>query len=315
MSYTQEPPFSQWQKQCQKRVFTTLDKHLPQRPNQTQLLEAMRYSTLSPGKRLRPCLVYASAELLHIKSDIADMLAAIIEIVHVYSLIHDDLPAMDDDDLRRGKPACHKKYPESIAILAGDALQVLAFEWLCTLQELHVKASIVVHLCATLSKAIGALGMAQGQALDLCWSYAPWKKVELADVQEIHRLKTGQLFCACIDMCLIVSEQQSLSVALKKFAHHIGIAFQVQDDILDITGNQEIIGKQLGSDEKAKKITYPSLVGLEQSYQQRDYHYQQAIKCLDICEQMMHSKNNHYPNNRLKQVAKNMIYPEIDQDL
>lgn len=301
-------PFVHWQEQCQQRVQKILDDRLCHYPNRSQLFAAMRYSVLSPGKRLRPCLIYATQELLTIPDDIADQLAAVVEVVHVYSLIHDDLPAMDDDDLRRGKPACHKQFNEAIAILAGDALQVLAFEWLC---ELELAAPITIKLCQSLSKAIGAKGMAEGQALDMYWSddallNQSENQPTLEDLQNMHRLKTGQLFTACIDMCLIASENKSFVIALRKFAHHIGIAFQIQDDILDVIGNSAKIGKKVGSDQQANKLTYPSLMGLNTSKEQRDHHYEQAIKCLELIEYPAHCSK------RLMELAQQMIYSKVN---
>ena len=305
MPNTTQISFANWQKKCQQRVIRTLEKDLPNNHHTTQLFAAMRYSSLSPGKRLRPCLVYATGELFAIETAIIDKLAATLEIVHVYSLIHDDLPAMDDDDLRRGQPTCHKAYDEAIAILAGDALQVLAFEWLC---ELPIEAPIIIKLCSALSKTLGATGMAQGQALDMHWSKPSLSKPTLSDIQETHRLKTGMLFSACIEVCLIVSQNKTLVPALRKFAHHIGIAFQIKDDILDITGDQEIIGKPLGSDQKSNKLTYPSLIGLEQSEQQCKYHYEQALKCLTLIESQI-DNDKHTNTTRLMELAQHMIYP------
>jgi farnesyl diphosphate synthase len=290
--------FSRWQIDCQERTKKNLQDNLSNAQLATKLFEAVSYSLLSPGKRLRPSLVYASGELLAIDIAILDKLSAVIEAIHVYSLIHDDLPAMDDDDLRRGKPSCHKAFDEATAILAGDALQVLAFEWLC---EIPLKAEIIVQLCSALSKAIGINGMAQGQALDMYWAKQSTQPPTIDDVQEIHHLKTGKLFSACIEMCLIVSQQTKYSMLLKKFSHHIGIAFQIQDDILDITGDQTLIGKTVGSDQQANKLTYPALIGLDASYQQRNHHYEQAIQCL---------KHIDSPTKRLIQLAQNMIYPE-----
>lgn len=226
------------------------------------LCEAMLYSALASGKRLRPILVYATAACFGQTHEALDSIAAAIECIHSCSLIHDDLPAMDDDSLRRGKPTCHIAFGEATAILAGDALQTLAFELLATPKNEKIPPIIQVQLIRTLAHHAGSLGMIAGQSLDLL---AEGKRVSVSELEHIHYLKTGALIRASVIMGALgagCSDENTLKI-LDQFADRIGLAFQLQDDVLDITGNSKNLGKNTGQDLKHQKATYAILFGLE----------------------------------------------------
>ncbi len=266
---------------CSQRVETFFDNHLPSK-NQapTTLHGAIRYSALNGGKRIRPALVYATAEAVELSAAKVDCIAAAIELMHCYSLIHDDLPSMDDDDLRRGMPTCHRAFDEATAILAGDAMQALAFSILTdgTIEgpELHVRASLTYQLAT----AVGSEGMAGGQAMDLA---AVDKKISIESLEFIHRQKTGCLIQACVNMtqscCTSLSEQQRSS--LIEFSNHLGIAFQIRDDILDEISDTDTLGKPQGSDREQNKPTYVSILGLEESERRCNAYYAESIACLE----------------------------------
>ncbi len=227
-----------------------------------RLHQAMRYSALAGGKRLRPLLVYASGITLGAKTEDLAAPATATELIHVYSLIHDDLPAMDDDDLRRGKPTCHIAFDEATAILAGDALQTLAFEILSTAPLSPKAESQRLPMIKSLAAASGTAGMGGGQALDLD---ATGKRLSLEKLSQLHAMKTGALIKASIlfgALCAGVTESSTLA-ALDIYASNIGLAFQVHDDILDIEGSTETLGKPQGSDLNGAKATYPALLGME----------------------------------------------------
>ena len=241
----------------QKRINQTLEGLLPS--DGSILSEAMRYSVLNGGKRLRPILVYLSSELGEANHDSIDTLAGSIELIHCYSLIHDDLPSMDDDELRRGNPTTHKKYDEATAILAGDALQPLAFE---LISNLDTSDSNKITIVNCLANACGYLGMVGGQIKDI-------HSKEINTVQDLdimHSQKTGRLIQASLETSGILSglDQKDIE-ALNKYGEKIGLAFQIQDDIIDIESPSSISGKDQGSDINQNKITYPSIVGLEES--------------------------------------------------
>ena len=241
----------------QKRINQKLEVLLPS--DDSILSNAMRYSVLNGGKRLRPILVYLSSELGDANLDSIDILAGSIELIHCYSLIHDDLPSMDDDDLRRGNPTTHKKYDEATAILAGDALQPLAFELLVTMET---SDSIKIAIIDNLAKACGHLGMVGGQIKDIHSENT--KTVEALD--KMHLQKTGRLIQSSLETCGILSGLNPSEIeALSKYGEKIGLAFQIQDDIIDIESPSSISGKDQGSDLELDKITYPSIVGLEES--------------------------------------------------
>jgi geranylgeranyl pyrophosphate synthase len=243
-----------------------------------ELLNAMRYSLLNGGKRVRATLVYASATAVNndCSNEALDAIAASIECLHAYSLIHDDLPAMDDDDLRRGQPTCHKAYDEATAILAGDALQCLAFELLADCP--HLAAPQRIALVKALAAAAGARGMVGGQFIDLSMErHTP--AIDL--LQTIHSLKTGALIRAAITMGAIAASANSAELqALDRYGEAIGLAFQIKDDLLDIEGSTETLGKQQGSDINNSKMTYPSLLGLQGSKDKLDQLLQQARQTL-----------------------------------
>lgn len=244
-----------------------------------ELANAMRYSTLGGGKRLRAMLVYATAEAIGLTADDVDAVAAAIEMVHAYSLIHDDLPAMDDDALRRGQATTHIKYNEATAILAGDALQAEAFAVLARSQSIQAKPQTALPLINALAQASGHHGMAGGQQLDLD---GEGQAVDLDALGRIHRLKTGALIRACATMPALlaeVSEQQLQQ--LDCFAENIGLAFQVHDDVLDITGDTATLGKTQGADIERGKATYPALLGLEGAQNRALQLHNQAIAALE----------------------------------
>ena len=246
--------------------------------------EAMRYSALARGKRLRPMLLLASAGTVDSSwwqpERMRHLLpaAVAVECIHVYSLIHDDLPCMDDDDLRRGQPTCHKQFGEATALLAGDALLTYAFELLSRPQEEldPQRQRSAIHEIAS---AIGWRGMVMGQALDL---EAEQRIITLEELRVIHRGKTGALFRACVlsGALLAGADQESLN-RLSKFAEHFGVAFQIVDDILDVTGDSSVTGKDTGRDEKRGKATYVSLIGLDHAREQAMQESQAAVESLD----------------------------------
>jgi farnesyl diphosphate synthase len=247
---------------CQARIERVLDEvlTLPD-PGTARLREAMRYSVLGAGKRLRPILVYLTGESLGAPLARLDAPAAAVELIHVYSLVHDDLPAMDDDDLRRGRPTCHRAYDEGTAILVGDALQALAFSVLAHEPMPGVGPEARLEMIRVLSRAIGTGGMAGGQALDLA---AVGRKLSVAAIEDMHRRKTGALIEGSVLLGALaagVSGGRELG-ALQRFGAEIGLAFQIQDDILDIEGDPVLLGKSIGADAAHSKPTYPSTAGL-----------------------------------------------------
>ena len=226
-----------------------------------RLSEAMQYAVLGPGKRVRPLLAYASGELCSVQQSALDTIAASVELVHAYSLVHDDLPAMYDDDLRRGRPTTHVAFDEATAILAGDALQALAFEILCTDEYLAEQPERQIKSICWLARAVGPSGMVGGQVLDL---EAEGRQIDEASLEEIHRRKTGQLIRAAI---MMPSELADLSAterdSLDRFARDIGLVFQIRDDLLEVEQDTATLGKNAGSDASNDKSTYPSTLGLD----------------------------------------------------
>lgn len=246
----------------QARVERALETRLPpESATPSRLHAAMRYSALGGGKRVRPALVYATGEMLGLPAASLDAAAAAVEMIHVYSLIHDDLPAMDDDDLRRGRPTCHRQFDEATAILAGDALQVLAFQ---SLAADEVAAEQRVAMIALLAEASGTAGMAGGQAIDLG---AVGRELSLAELEDMHRRKTGALLQASV--LLGARARPGLASAdydrLARFGAALGLAFQIVDDILDVEGDPQLLGKATGADLARHKPTYPAVIGLEAS--------------------------------------------------
>ncbi len=234
-----------------------------------ELREAMRYSLLSPGKRLRPLLVMMASEACVGEAKRALPAAAAVEMIHAYSLIHDDLPAMDDDDLRRGRPTCHKQFDEATAILAGDALLALAFE---TLTRLQCRAEVVARCCATLAEAAGPCQLVGGQAADMAGGLdgngdddiKPEEQLE--QLKAIHRRKTGALILASLRLGGLTAEADSVAAdALEQYGHRLGLAFQITDDLLDARGDEASMGKRVGKDAAQGKLTFPVLLGIEES--------------------------------------------------
>ncbi|MEC7546619.1 MAG: farnesyl diphosphate synthase [Pseudomonadota bacterium] len=225
-----------------------------------RLAEAMHYALMNGGKRLRPFLIYATMDALNAPQALADSAAVALEMIHSYSLVHDDLPAMDDDDLRRGKPTCHIAFDEATAILAGDALLNGAYEVLAAAQEVSPQQRL--ELITVLGRAAGSAGMVGGQAIDILHV---GKELTLEQLERMHLHKTGALIRVAVQMgaiCAGASDQQTIN-ALDTYARAVGLAFQVQDDILDIEGDTAVLGKQQGADEALNKPTYPALLGLE----------------------------------------------------
>ena len=247
----------------QVRVEAELEARLP--PVDThprRLHEALRYCVLSGGKRVRPALVYATAHSLGLRESAVDGAACAVEFIHAYSLVHDDLPAMDNDDLRRGRPTCHKAFDEATAILVGDSLQVLAFQILASGSGLPKDPVIRLRLVELLAAGSGTSGMAGGQALDLA---AQGRLLSIAEVEEMHNRKTGALIHASVMMATACAPNLSAPAreALDRYACDIGLAFQIQDDLLDIEGDSGLLGKTTGADKANNKPTYPAVVGVE----------------------------------------------------
>jgi len=226
-----------------------------------ELHRAMRYAVLGGGKRLRPVLVYATGNAFEVAPEALDSSACAVEIIHAYSLVHDDLPAMDDDDLRRGRPTCHVVFGEAMAILAGDALQALAFEVLADDPRLRADPRNQVEMLRTLAAACGAHGMAGGQAFDLA---AVGKALTPAELERMHMYKTGALIRASVRLGALAAGCRDAAVlaALEHYGHAIGLAFQIRDDILDIEGDEATIGKTAGKDAADNKPTYPAILGM-----------------------------------------------------
>ncbi|MEH6649583.1 MAG: (2E,6E)-farnesyl diphosphate synthase [Motiliproteus sp.] len=269
-----------------RRVEQTLALHFDTKPpdpdgEPTQLFAAMRYGLFNGGKRLRPVLVYASCQALGGMLKQADDAAAAIECIHAYSLIHDDLPAMDNDTLRRGKPTCHIAFDEASAILAGDALQPLAFEFLSRGSDTGLSATTQLQMIRTLAQASGDSGMVAGQILDVAAEGQQFK-LELAQLERIHRLKTGALIDAAVRLGALASGNSNSDTlaALADYSAAIGLAFQVQDDILDIEGDTQTLGKTQGADLARDKSTYPALMGLEAAKAKAQQLHQQALLAL-----------------------------------
>jgi geranylgeranyl diphosphate synthase, type II len=270
----------------QERIERVLDACLALRePGTARLREAMRYSVLGGGKRLRPVLVYVTGEAFGASLEALDVPAAAVELVHVYSLVHDDLPSMDDDDLRRGRPTCHKAFDEATAILVGDALQVLAFDVLaygtCDGGAIPTSSTSEQRLAMIriLARAIGTGGMAGGQAIDL---EAVGQRLEVPALENMHRRKTGALIEASVLLGAtaagVVAPGQ-LS-ALATFGAEIGLAFQIQDDILDVEGDAGLLGKSTGADAAHAKPTYPSTLGLNEAHRHARAHCNAALAAL-----------------------------------
>lgn len=264
------------------RVHQALDKWLPAATTKpSQLHQAMRYASLGGGKHVRPLLVYATGMSLGQSLDTLDGPACAVELVHAYSLVHDDLPAMDDDDLRRGQPTCHKAFGEAIAILAGDALQTLAFDILSRDEQMTATAEQRLAMISMLAQASGSQGMAGGQAIDLL---STGTVLDLETMADMHSHKTGALIRCSVGLAALNAPDcdSSVRAALEQYASCIGLAFQIRDDILDIEGETAVLGKPQGSDLAQNKPTYPALVGIEGARRMATDLHQQAINSIEL---------------------------------
>lgn len=279
MTASQPPAIESFLLQCQQRVNQLLAAQIATRSPSARLRKALSHATLGGGKRIRPVLVYGSA--LAVGGDLAaaDAAAGAVELIHNYSLVHDDLPAMDDDDLRRGQPTVHKAFDEATAILVGDALQSLAFHLLST-RSANIEATVQLRMLNILSEAAGELGMVGGQALDF---EAVGKILTLSELETMHSLKTGALIRASVllgGLSHAATRPVQLE-ALERYASNIGLAFQVRDDILDETSDTQTLGKPQGSDRASNKPTYVSLLGIEGARAKATELSNQAISALD----------------------------------
>jgi farnesyl diphosphate synthase len=247
-----------------------------------QIHLAMNYSLFPGGKRIRPVLVYLTGELIDLDPKILDVIAAAIELTHCYSLIHDDLPAMDNDDVRRGKPSCHKAFDEATAILVGDGMQALAIELLLTRLSSLLPCTQVILITQELVKASGVMGMVSGQSLDL--TELVKSSVTEEQLRIIHALKTGRLICACIDMVLAASNalSEQTKTALRTYAHTIGLVFQMQDDYLDYYASIDVLKKGRSSDLANQKATFAARYSKKQLEVEISKHYQIAREALDL---------------------------------
>ena len=264
-----------------KRIDKAILQSLPPK-NLSKISKAIHYSVLNGGKRIRPQLVLLMAETLEIdvSQKTIDLMAASGELIHCYSLIHDDLPSMDDDDFRRGKLSCHKKFDEATAILAGDAIQPLALEVLTTINDKKLLPEQKLKIINLFAKACGPKGMVEGQSRDID---AEGKNIKIDALDEIHYLKTGKLIEACVEsICILKKDLPKKHLkAFLDFAKKFGLAFQIKDDILDVLGDESTIGKPINSDSKHNKATYPSIIGLEASQLRAEKLCYEALKILN----------------------------------
>ena len=266
----------------QSRVEAELNARLPPPADKPERLhEALRYSVLGGGKRVRPVLVYATAQALGLQESLVDGAACAVEFIHAYSLVHDDLPAMDNDDLRRGKPTCHKAFDEATAILVGDSLQVLAFQVLANGPGLPNEPKARLRLVELLAIGSGTSGMAGGQALDLA---ANGRQLSIESVEEMHNRKTGALIHASVMMAAACAPGISAAVqkGLDRYARDLGLAFQIQDDLLDVEGDTSLLGKPTGADRKRGKPTYPAVLGVEAARERMHALHGRALRSLDV---------------------------------
>ena len=246
-----------------------------------RLVQAMRYTMLGGGKRLRPILVYATGECFGQSLENLDLIAASVECIHGYSLIHDDLPVMDNDNLRRGKPTCHIAFDESTAILAGDALLTMAFQIMSDTRLMpHTNPSVILRAINEVAYAVGVFGTIGGQIVDI---QSTGKNLDIPTLEYIHTHKTGEMILSAVRAGAILSgcEEDELN-ALTHYAENIGLAFQVMDDILDVEGESEVMGKTAGSDERMKKVTYPAVFGLAESKKIAGRLIDNSIKSLEM---------------------------------
>ncbi|MFC1665445.1 polyprenyl synthetase family protein [Pseudomonadota bacterium] len=264
----------------QRRVEVALEHHLPhQQVEPARLHQAMRYACLNGGKRIRAMLVYATGEYLGTALDKLDTPAAAVEMIHAYSLIHDDLPAMDNDDLRRGQPTCHRAFDEATALLAGDSLQARAYEILATSSSNEIP-NTRLEMLQTLTQAAGSRGMCAGQAIDLS---AVGQILSMEELKNMHMLKTGALIRASVALGALsgLSIDQNLKDQLDNFAKHLGLTFQIVDDILDEEADTATLGKKTGADRALNKPTFTTVLGLAKAKEAAEQTYANALACLD----------------------------------
>jgi farnesyl diphosphate synthase len=266
-----------------KLTDATLERMLVVPPGpEARVYDAMRYAVLAPGKRMRPFLVLASARLFGVARRCALQVAAAVEMVHAYSLVHDDLPAMDNSDLRRGRPTCHKQFDEATAVLAGDGLLTAAFEVLAD-ADTHGDPAVRCELVGALAAAAGAAGMVGGQMIDLL---AEHQTLDIGAITRLQRLKTGALIAfSCEAGAILAKAPAELRTALRGYAHNLGLAFQIADDLLDVEGSATEIGKPVGADAAAGKATFVSILGVERARAQAELLITQAVAHLDLFEQ------------------------------
>ena len=269
--------------QAAQMTDAVLDKFLVAPPGlEARVYEAMRYSALAPGKRLRPFLVLASSDLFGVAQRCALQVAAAGEMVHAYSLVHDDLPAMDDSDLRRGRPTSHKEFDEATAVLAGDGLLTAAFEVLAD-PDTHGDPAVRCELVAALAGAAGAAGMVGGQMIDLI---AEHQILDIGAITRLQRMKTGALIAfSCEAGAILAKAPHELRTALRRYAHDLGLAFQIADDLLDVEGSAEETGKPVGADIASGKATFVSILGVTRARAQAELLIRQAMAHLDLFEQ------------------------------
>ena len=280
--WPQGTPFATALADAAKLTDETLDRLLPVPPGlEARVIEAMRYAAIAPGKRLRPFLVLASARLFGVSQRSALQVAAAIELVHSYSLVHDDLPAMDNSDLRRGRPTAHKAFDEATAVLAGDGLLTRAFEVLAE-PDTHGDPGVRCELVRTLAQAAGASGMVGGQMIDLI---AENRTLDIGSITRLQRLKTGALIAfSCKSGAILGKASADVRLALRGYAHDLGLAFQIADDLLDVEGSAGETGKPVGQDAAAGKATFVSILGVERARDQADALVRQAVAHLDLFE-------------------------------
>ena len=284
------------------RINKALFKTLPKKEI-SKVTEAIHYSVMNGGKRIRPQIILILSDILNVEisNDNVDLIAAAGELIHCYSLIHDDLPAMDDDDYRRGQLSCHKKFDEATAILTGDAIQPLSLEVLTSIEDPNLKDDTKLKIINLFARACGPEGMVEGQNRDIL---SENKVLTEEELDEIHYLKTGKLIEACVMcVCLIKKNIDDITVEkLIKFSNKFGLAFQIRDDILDEIGDEIKIGKPIKSDIKNNKSTYPSIIGIEKSQKKAELLISEALKILNelpfktdklefLCELVINRKN------------------------
>ena len=272
---------------CGQRIEATLERWLPsEQVPPARLHQAMRYAILGGGKRIRPILAYATADAIGLAPEQVNGIAGAVEMIHGYSLIHDDLPAMDNDDLRRGRPTCHKAFDEATAILAGDALLTEAFVLLSRAEKVMLSAERRLAIIQEIANAAGINGMVGGQALDVISEKTGADETIL---QDIHRRKTGALIVAAVKSGAVMFNAGKDKIqALTEYGMHVGLAFQIADDILNVEGDSRLMGKGTGSDAARNKMTYPSLMGLQQAKEKLNQHVEAAVTSLaDFDERAM----------------------------